>query len=114
MIPSVWLTTHSNCLRKSEIGTNKIVHKLSDMTRQPNNCVVWPFSQKDASNITIATISISFTFIEIIRPRCDLDMSAILRALFITLIDCVRLVSTIINHEHIVWSTSGTTLEDGL
>ena len=40
MIPSVWLTTHSNCLRQSEIGTNKIVHKLSDMTRQPNNCVV--------------------------------------------------------------------------
>ena len=38
----MWLTKtiQSNCLRQSEIGTNKIVHKLSDMTRQPNNPVV--------------------------------------------------------------------------
>ena len=38
----MWLTKtiHSNCLRQSEMGTNKIVHKLSDKTQQPNNCVV--------------------------------------------------------------------------
>ena len=38
----MWLTKtmRSNCLRESEKGTNKIVHKVSDMTRQPNNCVV--------------------------------------------------------------------------
>ena len=29
-----------NCLRQSEMGTNEIVHKLSDKTQQPNNCVV--------------------------------------------------------------------------
>ena len=34
----MWLTKtiHSNCLRQSKIAKNKIVHKLSDMTRQPN------------------------------------------------------------------------------
>ena len=34
----MWLTKtiHSNCLRQSKIGTDKIVHKLGDMTRQPN------------------------------------------------------------------------------
>ena len=38
----MWLTKTMgrNCLRESEIGTNKIVHKLSDMNRQPNNRVV--------------------------------------------------------------------------
>ena len=38
----MWLTKTmgGNCLRESEIGTNKIVHKLSDMNRQPNNPVV--------------------------------------------------------------------------
>ena len=38
----MWLTKtmRSNCLRESEMGTNKIVHKLSDKTRQPNNPVV--------------------------------------------------------------------------
>ena len=29
-----------NCLRECKIGTNKIVHELSDKTRQPNNLVV--------------------------------------------------------------------------
>ena len=38
----MWLTKTmgGNRLRESEIGTNKIVHKLSDMNRQPNNPVV--------------------------------------------------------------------------
>ena len=38
----MWLTKTMGgiCLRQSKIGTNKIVHKLSDMTRQPNNPVV--------------------------------------------------------------------------
>ena len=37
-----WLTKtmRDNYLRQSEMGTNKIVHKLSDKTQQPNNCVV--------------------------------------------------------------------------
>ena len=35
-MPSVWFTntTQNSCLRQSEIGTNKIVHKRSDMTQQ--------------------------------------------------------------------------------
>ena len=44
-------------------------------------------------------ISISFNFIEIFKPKY-----AIFRALFITLIDFVSLMSTIFNHEHKVWS----------
>ena len=34
---------------------------------------------------------------------------AIIRALFVTLIDFVRLMSTIINHKHIVWSAYART-----
>ena len=34
---------------------------------------------------------------------------AIFRALFVTLIDFVRLMSTIINHKHIVWSAYART-----
>ena len=67
-----------------------------------------------AKNITSASINISLNFIEIFRPRCDLDMPAIFRALFITLAYSVRLMSIIINHEHIVWSIRGMTLEDDL
>ena len=41
MIPSVWLTTHSNCLRQTEREKQYYsIHKLIDMTRQPNNRVV--------------------------------------------------------------------------
>ena len=38
-MPSVWFTntTQNSCLRQSEIGKNKIVHKLSDMAQQSNN-----------------------------------------------------------------------------
>ena len=58
----------------------------------------------EAKNIANASINISFNFIEIFRPIC---LDAIFRALFITLTDFVRLMSTIINLKRIVWSACG-------
>ena len=52
-------------------------------------------------------ISISFNFIEIFKPKY-----AIFRALFITLIDFVSLMSTIFNHEQMVWPSHVITTEN--
>ena len=58
------------------------------------------------SKKTKKLINILFNFIKIFRARGN---HAIFRALFVTLKSFVRLVATVANHEHIVWSACDST-----